>query len=184
MKRNPILVLGLGVLLSFGVFAVGCGDDTAKKNDSSVDAKRDTGSTGDLATATGGAKGTGGVTGAGGAIDSGGAGGVVGSGGAIGSGGATGAGGTTGDGGLGPDSARDVAPTDTAKPDAAADHPVNNSPDVGTVQLDTHAVDVGVDSTPVMLDASLDQSLDAPALDTASIEVQIDSGVDGEIDAG
>ena len=34
MKRNPILVVGLGVLLSFGVFAVGCGDDTpAKKYD-------------------------------------------------------------------------------------------------------------------------------------------------------
>jgi len=187
MKRNPILVLGLGVLLSFGVFAVGCGDDAApKKNDGSADAKKDTGSTGGSTTATGGAKGTGGVTGAGGVTSTGGvtgAGGVIGTGGVItGSGGTTGAGGSTGPDGGALDTGRDVAPGETAKPDVPADKPIDNDTnapaDGGPVHLDTQ----GLDTTPVSLDTALDQAPDAPALDTAAIEVQIDSGVDSGID--
>ena len=163
MKRNPILVLGLGVLLSFGVFAVGCGDDAApKKNDGSADAtKRDTGSTGG-SIATGGAKGTGGATGAGGVT---------------GTGGATGAGGV--DGGPRPDGAPDVVQGEAGK-DSPSDQPIKTDtilPDGGPV-LDVQGVDV----TPVSLDTALDQPVDTAALDTAAIEVQIDSGVDSGLD--
>lgn len=191
MKRNPILVLGLGVLLSFGVFAVGCGDDAApKKNDGSADAKRDTGSTGGSTAATGGAKGTGGVTGAGGVTSAGGAvgsGGVISSGGAVGSGGVTGSGGATGlDGGPRLDGAPDLGQGEAGKLDGSTDQPINNdvSGEAGNVKLDTHGIDgVGVDVTPVSLDVAIDQGVDAPpAVDLGSVDGGIDGGLDGGLD--
>ena len=161
MKRNPILVLGLGVLLSFGVFAVGCGDDTpAKKNDAAADGKKDTGS-------TGGAIGTGGVKGTGGTPSTGGA---PGTGGRPGTGGAPGTGGTPGlDGG------RDLpAPLDGSldiAKDGPADVPVKyDSLDGGP--LDSNPIDApAVDITPVHLDTAIDNTpVDAQSIDSLGVD--------------
>ena len=177
MKSSPVLVLGLGMLLGFGAFSVGCGDDSpAKKNDGSVDAK-DGGS--------GGAKGTGGVMSTGG---------NMGSGGALGTGGMVGSGGSGGtvvmDGGPVVEGGADVFQSD-AQLDLALDQVVNhdtNTPDdTGTVMLDTQGADtMGEDTAPVSLDtATMDMAEDmtAPAIDTAAMETEMDSGeIDGSVD--
>ena len=192
MKRNPILVLGLGVLLSFGVFAVGCGDDTpAKKNDAAgLDGgKKDSGP--DVITPLDVAKGTGGAPGTGGVIPN--DGGGLGTGGAIGTGGTPGldggAGGTPGTGGTPGldggklDTSNDLPKTDgglDSKPDGQIDVPIG--PDGSP--LDTvHPID----ATPVdiSLDTAIDQGVDAPpAVDLAALDGEdIDtSGVDGSTD--
>ena len=138
MKRNSILVLGLGALLGFGLLTQGCGDSGgSKKKDGSADAKKDV--SGDI-------RGTGGA---------------IGSGGRTGTGGATGSGGTTTvrfDSGLDEGAPRldtghlDVgSPIDTRTIDGAEDVPLNLD-----VPIDQPGVDVGV----------LDSEIDTSGLDS------------------
>jgi hypothetical protein len=200
MKRNSILVLGLGMLVSFGLLAPGCGDDGKKGGtgtDGSIDGKKDTGSAKGGTTGTGGATGKGGTTGSGGA---------TGAGGATGVGGATGTGGATTDGGplTGPEPSLDGGPVrlDTNPPvdtkgTDAIDAPIPNpdgeadGPGVDGAKLDgtvilQHAsgLDAGVDSTPGSVDAALDSGADAaPAsidlgVDGESVDADVDSGID------
>lgn len=177
MKRNPILVLGLGVLLSFGVFAVGCGDDDDKKNDGAItDAKSDIGST-DGAISTGGVKGTGGAPSTGGATGTdGGAGGVGGTGGTSGTGGTPGL-----DGGKDSPTPSDGS-LDTAK-DSLVDVPVKYDSLDGHLPLDSNPIDApAVDVAQVRLDTAIDNT--PVALDAAVVDAEeIDSlGVDGSTD--
>jgi hypothetical protein len=189
MKRNSILVLGLGALLGFGLFAPGCGDSGDGKNnkgDGAVDGKKD--SAGIEA-----GKGTGGKIGAGGST---GTGGMIGAGGAIGNGGAIGSGGTPGlDAGIDV-----VVPPDTNKPkdlgSDAIDAPQNpeevgNPMEVGKDTKDVKPIDVtpvnidgSLDSTgdtTVSLDTAIDQAADTadgPTLDTGSLDAELDGGLD------
>lgn len=170
MKRNSILVLGLGMLLGAGLLTPGCGSDdggsgTGKDGGGSADAKKD-------GVSTGGAIGTGGtVLGSGGAIGTGGStsrdGGF---GGTTGSGGATGTGGSTSvnmDGGV------DGVGPDTRTGDDALDVPISN-PDGSDAALD---VNVGIDgpTIPQVLDGGLDGEIDVSP-------VSLDAGFDVEID--
>ena len=189
MKRNPILVLGLGVLLSFGVFGIGCGDDSkpAVKTDAATDAKRDTGSTGGT-TSAGGTTGAGGAIGTGGVIGTGGAttglGGAIGTGGGVGTGGAIGTGGSTGlDAGpkldAGPDAfvRLDVSPVDQGKFDVNDDVPVKNDTgiDGGAVLLDGAHLDVAIDTAQVSVDAAIDTAaVDTTEVDGGNLDTNLD----------
>jgi len=198
MKRNSILVLGLGVFLSVGLLASGCSDSgggTAKL-DGSSDAKKDTGSTGG-ALGTGGKTGTGGIIGTAGATGAGGgsgtagatgAGGATGTAGVTGTAGATGAGGSSGGtggaivvdagkiDGSGDTTKVDSSPVDVSSLDSNRDVSII---DGSMVQLDSGSVDAGVDA-PLTTDLAL--PLDAAALDTVAVDGGIDGGVDGNID--
>ena len=204
MKRNSVLVLGLGILLGAGLLAPGCSDDdkggTTPSHDSGIDSKgidasRDTG-------ATGGVKGTGGALGTGGAVLDGAIDIVSGTGGAV--GGAPGTGGSTGAGGsikldggvdLGTivpvDGGHDATTPDTK--DAELDIPITN-PDAaidqaegidGTVipQVDTGSLDGGIDSTVVSLDAGIDGSIDVEIDVQPALDAQVDTEIDAEIDS-
>jgi two-component system chemotaxis sensor kinase CheA len=183
MKRNSILVLGLGALLGFGLLTQGCGDSGgSKKKDGSADAKKDV--SGDIrgtggAIGSGGRTGTGGATGSGGAVGAGGAigvGGATGGGGAIGVGGATGAGGRTGTGG-----ATGSGGTTTVRFDSGLDEGAprldTGHLDVGS-PIDTRTID-GAEDVPLNLDVPIDQ----PGVDVGVLDSEIDtSGLDSNID--
>jgi hypothetical protein len=194
MKRNPILVLGLGVLLSFGAFGVGCSDDTPAKppvDGGSTDAKKDTGSTGGTtgsggATASGGAIGTGGATSAGGALGTGGGigtggvlgtggSGLIGTGGSLGTGGATGTGGTKIDGGADAFVRLDSSPVDGSKVDVNEDVPNINHDggiDGGSVALDGAHLDSAIDVATVN---PVDAAIDSAILDAELVDGGLDS---------
>jgi hypothetical protein len=174
MKRNSLVVLGLSAVLGFGLFGIGCSDDSKPANtDGSTDAKSDAVSFAD-AKGTGGA---GGATGAGGAIDAGGGvstGGVTGAGGSPSTGGVTGAGGSTAvlDGGH--DSSPDLKGIDGSNVDGA-DAPINND-------LPPVIVDGGVDAPDTSI-TPVDTGIDIGALDSQGIDGEgIDGGIDGGID--
>jgi hypothetical protein len=168
MKRNSLVVLGLSAVLGFGLFGIGCSDDSVPaKTDGSTDAKSDSagpdgpkGSGG--AIGTGGAIGNGGAIGTGGALDGGNTGGVTGTGGTPSTGGATGAGGSTAlDGG-----SPDLKGIDVGNADAA-DAPANDLAPV--------VVDGGVDAPDTSI-TPVDTGIDIGAVDTQGIDGQ---GLDG-----
>ena len=157
MKRNSLVVLGLSAVLGFGLFGIGCSDDsTPAKTDGSTDAKTDSAS-------PDGPKGSGGAIGTGGALDGGSTGGVTGTGGNPSTGGATGAGGSTALDASSPD----LRSIDVGNADAA-DAPVNN--DLAPV-----VVDGGVDAPDTSI-TPVDTGIDIGAVDTQGIDGQ---GLDG-----
>lgn len=155
MKRNSLLVLGFSAVLGFGLFGVGCSDDSSSPKDGSTDTK-----------STGGAIATGGNKGTGGAVVTG---GITGSGGAVVTGGATGSGGATGTGGTttivdgGKDTKMDVGtPVDTSD---ASDVPITPA-------------DGGIDSGIDMSITPIDSGIDTSAIDGAAIDGGVDGGID------
>lgn len=198
MKRNYVLVLGLGILLGAGLLAPGCGSDSGNGStghDGGTDAKLD--GKGLDGAGTGGVKGTGGALGSGGAVVDGGNGGALGTGGAVGNGGATGTGGAVVlDGGVdsGVDSGTVVTQDGPTNKDADLDVPLPNpdGPDAaideqpgidGMIipQVDTGSLDGSLDVTPVSLDAAVDVEIDSS---TMSMDADIDGGMDADIDGG
>jgi hypothetical protein len=176
MKRNSLVVLGLSAVLGFGLFGVGCSDDSKTTTDSGAggsDAKGIDSAVGTGGKGAGGATGTGGAVGSGGSLDGGGGsstGGVTGAGGSS-TGGATGAGGSSTAFDGGPDlKGIDVGNTD------AVDAPINHD-------LPPVVVDGGVDAPDTSI-TPVDTGIDIGAVDGAGIDgASIDgAGLDGGID--
>lgn len=167
MKRNSILVVGLGTLLGAGFLAPGCGDSGSDNiSEASVNTKLD-------------ASGTGGATGSGGATSFGGA---------TGSGGATGAGDAGKDiAGPRPDGAPDVplgdSAVDTKKPDSGQDSP-QDVPFGSDTKPDGQKPDGRIDSQLGLDGAGKDgPGIDATGLDATPMDSKIDSSpIDSSID--
>ena len=202
VKKHNVLSLGLGAVLSFGLFSVGC----SSNNSSSVDAgKKDgaagsggkggssgnggstgVGGSGSGGSATGGSSGNGGAIGTGGSASGGnsGTGGSSGTGGAI-VGGSTGSGGsaTGGSSGTGGSAGVDGGSVDGGGGDAL-DAPIGGN----DAAIDSGSVDTG--TVTVVDSGALDEGMDVPSIDTTPVflDAEIDTTVldvgtyDGNLD--